>query len=180
MEAKGCWLLCALEEMLAWTSTVGTSGREEGLVGSFGDLGTNRDVWFRRRRGAQGEDRGQPTGGSGQPRGPRGGSGSETCDGSFAERTVLVRQGAGPRAGGRARMGAREGFQATRALAGALGRTGQHHHARGLENNTTSLPRTPRNYARGAEAESCGAGVRARAARGGRGRQGPHSPCRTR
>lgn len=90
-------------------------------------------------------DRGQSTGGSGQPGDPRGGSGSETCDGSFAERTVLVGQGGRPSAGVRAKLAARERSQWTRALAEALGRTGQHYHARGLENNNAPLPRTPGN-----------------------------------
>lgn len=79
----------------------------------------------------------------GSPGVPVAGAGSETCDGSLAERK-LVRQGVGPRARVRAKPGAPERFEPIRPLVKALGQTGQHQDARGLENNTP-LPLPPEN-----------------------------------
>lgn len=81
----------------------------------------------------------------GSPGVPVAGAGSQTCDGGLAERK-LVGQGAGPRARVRvrAKLGAHERFKPIRPLAKALGQTGQHQDARGLENNTP-LPLPPEN-----------------------------------
>lgn len=88
----------------------------------------------------------------GSPGVPVAGAGSQTCDGSLAERK-LVRQGVGPRARVRvrAKLGAHERFKPIRPLAKALGQTGQHQDARGLENNTP-LPLPPENSAGGGDA----------------------------
>lgn len=59
----------------------------------------------------RGEEAIEAGSGVGQPRSPGGGMGSQTCDGSFAERTPLVSQGGGPRTRVRAKLGAREKFK---------------------------------------------------------------------
>lgn len=126
-----------------------------------------RGAWFGRSGGAGGAGH-REAGKRGSPGLLAVGVGGQTCDGSLAERTLLVGQGAGPRAGVRAKLGSREiqvdpsPGQSPRAQWAARTRSR-------IRKSQYSPPPPPRTKLEAEnEAGSDGAGVRAQPARGRR------------